>query len=52
MKNLKVWKIETVLCAAVGTANHHRMLQVCTVYDRSWTVSKSDKATPNLCALN
>ena len=44
--------METVLCAAVGTASHQHGLEACTVYGIPLTELKNDKAVPNLFALN
>jgi hypothetical protein len=45
-------KNETLPCSAVVTASHRHQLEACTVYGRSVTVLKSDKAMLNLSALN
>jgi len=44
--------METVLCAAVGTASHQHVLEACTVYGRSGAMLKNDKAVLNQLALN
>jgi len=44
--------METVLCAAVGTASHQHQLAACTVYGRSGSVLKNKKAVPNIPAVN
>jgi len=44
--------VETVLCAAVGTASHQHGLEACTVYGIPLTELKNHKAVPNLFALN
>jgi len=46
-ENSNVWeKIETVLCAAVGTASHQHGLEACTVYgDRTVCICRHSKAS-------
>jgi len=43
--------METVLCAAVGTASDQHGLDACTVYGRSGGVLTQDKVALNLPAL-
>lgn len=38
VKILKVWKIEILLCAVVGTVSHQYVLEACSVYGRSRSV--------------
>jgi hypothetical protein len=40
--------MQTVLCAAVGTARHQQGLEACTVYDKSGIALQNYKAVPNL----
>jgi len=47
-----VTKIETLLCAAVGTASQQHGLEACAVCIRCGTVLINDKALLNLSALN
>jgi len=44
--------INTILCAAVGTASDQHKLKACTVYGRPGSILKNDKAVPDLSALN
>lgn len=44
--------INTLLCAAVGTAGHQHKLKVCPVYGRSGSIFNNDQAVPDLSALN
>jgi hypothetical protein len=44
--------METVLCAAVGTASHWHGLEACTLYGMPLIELKNDKSVQNLFALN
>jgi hypothetical protein len=44
--------METILCAAVGTASDQHGLEACTVCGRSGAMLKNDKAILNQLALN
>jgi hypothetical protein len=49
VKLKKAWKkIETPLCAAADTASQRQGSEACTVHGRYGTVSKIDRAVPEL----
>jgi predicted RNase H-like nuclease len=47
-KSAKKKKLETLLCAAVGTASHYYGLTECTMYGKCKTVLENDKAVLDL----
>ena len=54
IKTLKMgrkWKkkknIETILCAAVGTAGHQHALHLCNICGRCGSLLKNDKSLPD-----